>query len=243
MMIDIRGLCVCTPGFQLGPIDLAVAYGEHVVLAGPSGCGKTTLLETIAGLRRTAHGTVRLGGVDVTKRRPADRFVGYVPQDCALFSSMSVEDNLAFGMRARGYTVPELERRVQELADSLRLHDLLGRDAKHLSGGERQRIALGRALAVEPDVLLLDEPFSALDAESRSDMYDLMSQLSPRFGCTVLHVSHSIKDAEACADRIVRMSEGRLLTRQAPIHADVPSQRTDLPGSISERLSWETRRD
>lgn len=243
MMIDIRGLCVSTSGFQVGPIDLTVAYGEHVVLAGPSGCGKTTLLETIAGLRRPTHGLVRLGGIDVTKRRPADRFVGYVPQDCALFSSMSVEDNLAFGMRARGYTVIKLERRLQKIADCLRLHDLLDRDTKNLSGGERQRIALGRALAVEPDVLLLDEPFSALDAESRSDMYDLMSQMSPRFGCTVLHVSHSIKDAEACADRIVRMSEGRLLSRQAIIHADAPTQTIDRKGSISERLSRETRRD
>jgi ABC-type sugar transport system ATPase subunit len=181
--------------------------GSHVALMGRTGAGKTSVLEAIAGLRRVVGGAIRLGGRDVTRLRPADRGVGYVPQDLALFSTMTVRQHLSFGPELRGWDSQTIAARVSELADLLRIAPLLDRRPAGLSGGEAQRTALGRALAAAPDILLLDEPLSALDDDTRGEMYDLLSDVRRRTGVTTLHVTHSTDEARRLADEIVRFED------------------------------------
>ena len=153
-MIELRGASLAAGSFRLDDLDLEVPPGAYAVLMGRTGCGKTTLLEALCGLQPLEAGTLRLGGRDVTDLGPAEREVGYVPQDGALFPTMTVLDHLAFGPRFRGWGKAEILARVYELASALEIEDLLWRRPRGLSGGERQRVALGRALASRPPVLL-----------------------------------------------------------------------------------------
>src|SRR5262245_4864143 len=168
-MIEITNLAVRQGKFALSGISLAVPAGQYAVLMGKSGCGKTTVLEAVAGLRSPVAGTITLAGRDVTAARPRARHVGYVPQDGALFDTMPVRENLAFALDVRGDADADIEKRVGELAGWLEIADLLDRRPYFLSGGEKQRVALGRALASRPPVLLLDEPLSSLDDDTRDN--------------------------------------------------------------------------
>src|SRR4051812_42480304 len=169
---------------------------------GRTGCGKTTLLEAVCGLRPVRAGRIRLGTADVTHLPPADRGIGYVPQDLALFPAHTVRGHLGFALEVRGRPRAEVDGRVAELADLLGLGGLLDRTPDGLSGGEAQRVALGRALAFRPSVLLLDEPLSALDEDTRAGMYDLLRAVQRQTGVTTLHVTHSRAEAKALADRL-----------------------------------------
>ena len=190
-MIELRDIAVRQGAFALAGVNLRVATGAHAVVMGPTGCGKTTLLEVIAGLRRPTRGRVLLDGDDVTDRDPAARHVGYVPQEAAVFRTMTVRANLAFGLTIRGRPSGPT---VAALADRLKLTHLLDRRAVGLSGGEAQRVALGRALAFGPRVLLLDEPFNAADAATRADLIALLHDERARRPLTVLHVTHDRSD-------------------------------------------------
>src|SRR5947209_15033162 len=170
---------------------------------GPSGSGKTTLLETICGLRTPTSGRVLLGGQDVTDWPPAQRGLGYVPQDAALFPTLNVRQHLEFALRLRKWEEARIARRVTELASRLGLSSLLGRLPPGLSGGERQRVALGRALAFDPAVLLLDEPVSSLDEPARDEMIALLQELHRERGPTVLHVTHSRGEAERLGEQVI----------------------------------------
>lgn len=207
-MIAVEDLRVRAGGFRLDGVAFEVPAGGYAALMGRTGSGKTTLLETICGLRRAEAGRVRIGGRDATALAPAERGVGYVPQDRALFKTMSVRDNLAFGPVVRRWPREKIEARVKALSEQLGLSALLDRAVHGLSGGEAQRVALGRALAAEPSVLLLDEPLSALDDETRDGMIALLRSL--RGTVTALHVTHSRSEAERLADRVFTLSEGRL---------------------------------
>lgn len=189
------------------PLDLTIPTGAYAVLQGRTGVGKTTLLETIAGLKRAASGRVLLADRDATQLPPAERRVGYVPQDVALFRRMSVRENLAFGLKVRREPADALNEKVQSLAKLLEVEKLLDRDTHGLSGGERQRVALGRAMAVEPPILLLDEPFAALDDATRKSMQQLLKTVLAEMPTTVLHVSHQSQDAAALASVLLRMDE------------------------------------
>src|SRR5262249_26026002 len=158
-------------------------------LMGKTGCGKTTVLEAIAGLRPIDSGRIVLYGRDVTHVTPAQRYVGYVPQDGALFHTMTVRDNLAFALHVRRIPAAQMRARVGELAEWLHVTHLLERRAVGMSGGETQRIALGRALAIRPPILLMDEPLSSLDEETRDRMMELLRGLPQRERVTVLHIS------------------------------------------------------
>jgi ABC-type sugar transport system ATPase subunit len=210
-MIEVFNLALSQGSFTLKGVSLAVPTGAYAVLMGRTGCGKTTLLEAIAGLRPLRSGIIRLLGRDVTHCTPAERGVGYVPQDGALFQSMSVADNLAFAPRLRRWPTEKVESRVAELADWLGLRSVLHRPPTGLSGGEKQRVALGRALAHDPPVLLLDEPLSALDDDTRAQLLDLLQGLRQRRAITVLHVTHHRGEAEQLGDRIFRIDAGQLL--------------------------------
>jgi sulfate transport system ATP-binding protein len=198
----------------LRDVSLQVKGGELVALLGPSGSGKTTLLRILSGLEFPDRGVVRFEGEDATERSARDRRVGFVFQHYALFRHMSVFENVAFGLRVRPRRSrppeEEIRRRVQELLSLVQLEGLAKRLPSELSGGQRQRIALARALAVEPRVLLLDEPFGALDARVRKELRRWLRRLHDELGLTSVFVTHDQEEALELADRVVVMSHGQI---------------------------------
>jgi ABC-type sugar transport system ATPase subunit len=209
-VIQVRQLSVAAGRFRLAGISFEVPTGAYAVLMGRTGSGKTTILESICGLRRATGGSIRLMERDVTRLPPGARGIGYVPQDRALFQTMTVRENLAFALDLRRWSRAEIERRVNELAGWLGIGHLLGRKPAGLSGGESQRVALGRALSFQPGVLCLDEPLSALDDETREEMYALLRSVRKHTGVTALHVTHHLGEAERLADRVFVLREGRV---------------------------------
>ena len=209
-MISLSQVSIRQGAFALGNVTLEVPTGQYGVLMGKTGCGKTTLLEAVCGLRRLESGTVRLLDRDVTGLRPADRGIGYVPQDLALFSTLTVRDHLAFALVVRRRRRQEIAARVQELAELLGIGHLLERKPRGLSGGEAQRVALGRALAMRPQVLLFDEPLSALDDDTRQEMYELLQAVRRAMPVTVLHVTHNRDEASRLGDRFFQLRDGRI---------------------------------
>jgi ABC-type sugar transport system ATPase subunit len=199
--------------FSLTDVSLNVESGAYAVLMGRTGSGKSTLLETIIGFRRPVAGRVLLGGEDVTRWNPAIRGVGYVPQDGALFSRMSVREHLAFALRIRRAAAAEIKQRVDELASLLGIGHLLERKPGRLSGGEQQRVALGRALSFRPRILCLDEPLSALDDETRQDMCRLLQEVRRQTGVTTLHVTHHEPEALTLASDLFRIEDGRIVSQ------------------------------
>ena len=215
MSIEVESISKRFGGFEaLRDVSLQVKHGELVALLGPSGSGKTTLLRIIAGLEFPDHGAVRFEGEDATERSARDRRVGFVFQHYALFRHMSVFENVAFGLRVRPRRArpPEsaIHDRVHELLRLVQLDGLARRLPSELSGGQRQRVALARALAVEPRVLLLDEPFGALDSRVRKELRRWLRRLHDDLGLTSVFVTHDQDEALELADRVVVMSEGRI---------------------------------
>jgi len=198
----------------LNDISLEIPPGELVALLGPSGCGKTTLLRIIAGLESPDSGSIIFNGEDATQRHVKERQVGFVFQHYALFRHMTVFENVAFGLRVRPKTTrpndAEIKRRVHELLDLVQLDWLGDRFPQQLSGGQRQRIALARALAVEPKVLLLDEPFGALDAKVRKELRRWLRRLHDELHITSVFVTHDQEEALEVADRVVVMDKGKI---------------------------------
>ena len=198
----------------LDKVSFEVKEGELLALLGPSGSGKTTLLRIIAGLERPDTGTVFFDGNDATRRDPRDRGVGFVFQHYALFRHMTVHDNVAFGLRVRPRdqrpSDADIRARVKELLGLVQLDYLGDRYPSELSGGQRQRVALARALAVQPKVLLLDEPFGALDAKVRQDLRRWLRRLHAEIHLTSVFVTHDQEEALELANRVVVMNEGRI---------------------------------
>jgi len=215
MSIEIRNIQKNFGSFSaLNDVSLDVPSGELVALLGPSGCGKTSLLRIIAGLETPDAGSIHFHGEDATERKVRDRQVGFVFQHYALFRHMTVFENVAFGLRVRPKeTRPnevEIKRRVHQLLELVQLDWLADRYPPQLSGGQRQRIALARALAVEPKVLLLDEPFGALDAQVRKDLRRWLRRLHDELHITSVFVTHDQEEALEVADRIVVMNHGKV---------------------------------
>ena len=194
--------------------SLDIRSGELIALLGPSGSGKTTLLRLIAGLESPSAGAIYFGDEDASRRSVQDRNVGFVFQHYALFRHMTVLDNIAFGLRVRPAASrppkKEIRRRVLELLDLVQLPGLEKRYPNQLSGGQRQRVALARALAIEPRVLLLDEPFGALDAQVRKGLRKWLREIHDKTGHTTVFVTHDQEEALELADRVVVMSQGRI---------------------------------
>jgi molybdate/tungstate transport system ATP-binding protein len=210
-MIQLDAIAWQAGTFRLEDVSVIIPSGRYAVLMGRTGCGKTTLLEIICGLRRPRAGRVLIGSRDVTHEPPAVRGVGYVPQDGAMFPTMTVRDQLGFALRVRRRPHDEIVQRVGELAADLGITHLLDRLPQNLSGGERQRVALGRALAANPKVLVLDEPLSALDEELRDDLAALLKRVQREHSITALHITHSRAEAAQLADVIFRLEDGRLV--------------------------------
>ena len=210
----------------LKPTSLTIPEGGLTVLVGPSGCGKSTLLRIIAGLETPTSGTVTIAGRDVTQIEPADRDIAMVFQNYALYSHMSVYDNMAYGLKNRGTPRAEIAKLVNEAAKMLGIEALLQRKPRALSGGQRQRVAMGRAIVRRPKAFLFDEPLSNLDAKLRGEMRVEIRTLQQRFGVTSVYVTHDQLEAMTMADHLVVMRDG-VIIQQGP-----PGQVYDEPENV-----------
>lgn len=216
MILELEEMEVRAGTFHVGPITVRIDEGEYLVVLGPTGAGKTVTLEAISGLRKTCGGRVRMDGRDVTHAPPEARRIGFLYQDSLLFPHLSVRGNLAYG--AHRISPTEREAAITRLARMLQIEPLLERSPSGLSGGERRRVALARAMAANPVLLLLDEPMAALDPNSREGLRDILRELHRELGTTTIHVTHSFSEALALADRIAILIQGKLL-QVAPARA------------------------
>ncbi|HZT20134.1 MAG TPA: sulfate ABC transporter ATP-binding protein, partial [Dongiaceae bacterium] len=227
MSVEVRRIVKRFGAFvALDGVDLSIAAGEFVALLGPSGSGKTTLLRIIAGLEYPDEGQLAIGGEDAGGRSAKERGVGLVFQHYALFRHMTVFENVAFGLRVRPRAArppgKEIRKRVERLLRLVQLEQFAERFPSQLSGGQRQRVALARALAIEPRLLLLDEPFGALDAKVRKELRRWLRRLHDEMGLTSLFVTHDQQEALELADRVVVMDRGRIEQEGQPdeVYAD-----------------------
>ncbi|MEX3010476.1 ABC transporter ATP-binding protein [Hoeflea sp. TYP-13] len=198
-------------------VDLLIDDGEFIVFLGPSGCGKSTTLRMIAGLENISSGTVHIGSRDVTSLEPKDRDIAMVFQNYALYPHKTIRENLAFGLKMRRMDRAEIETRVNSTATMLGLEPFLERKPKQLSGGQMQRVALGRALVRNPEIFLLDEPLSNLDAKLRVKMREEIALLQKEVGTSMVYVTHDQVEAMTLADRIVIMRDGHVQQIGAPL--------------------------
>jgi sulfate transport system ATP-binding protein len=209
--IEVQNVSKCFEDFQaLRDVSLSVPEGSLTALLGPSGSGKSTLLRVIAGLEQPDTGTVLIAGQDATGLRPQDRGVGFVFQHYAAFKHMTVFNNIAFGLKIRKREKAQIRDRVHELLDLVHLGGFADRYPAQLSGGQRQRMALARALAVEPSVMLLDEPFGALDAQVRKDLRVWLRRLHDEVHVTTVFVTHDQEEAMDVSEQIVVMNDGQV---------------------------------
>jgi multiple sugar transport system ATP-binding protein len=197
-------------------VDLDIADSEFMVLVGPSGCGKSTMLRMVAGLEDVTEGEIRIGDRDVTELQPQQRDIAMVFQNYALYPHMSVKDNLAYGLKMRKVPKAERERRVQEVARTLGLDELISRKPAALSGGQRQRVAMGRAIVREPKAFLMDEPLSNLDAKLRVSMRAELAKLHEKLGVTTMYVTHDQVEAMTLGQRVAVLRDGLLQQVDTP---------------------------
>ncbi len=209
-MITLNNVCLQQGTFVLQGISLDIPENAYAILTGETGCGKTTLLEAICGLRRIYHGSILLADRDVTHQEPSARQIGYVPQDAALFPSMRVDQQIAFGLDVRKQARNDRNQRVEQLAELLGLKDILKRYPRHLSGGERQRVALARAIAFRPELLCMDEPLCALDEQKRVEMSELLRSVHEKENVTVLHVTHNSAEARELGTIHFHFTDGKV---------------------------------
>ena len=209
--LNLSEICKSFSGHSaVQDINLTISQGESVCFLGPSGCGKTTLLRLIAGLEAPDTGRILLNGQDITRTSPIARNFGMVFQSYSLFPHLTVGKNVAYGLNCRKWDKTRIRIRVQEMLDLVHLADQIDKHPHQLSGGQQQRVAIARALAAQPHVLLLDEPFSALDARVRGQLRTDMRTLQTQLGITTILVTHDQEEAMEVADRIVVMKEGRI---------------------------------
>ena len=212
-MIRLENLSLRNGSFELDDLCATIPAGSYGILMGRTGCGKTTLLEAICGLRpQVIGGNIWLHNQDVTRLKPAERGIGYVPQDSALFETMTIFENVAFALRLRCWDEAGIKNRVHQLADLIAITPLLERKPFGLSGGEAKRVALARALASSPGVLCLDEPLSALDEETHTEICDLLTEIHREIDVTILHITHSRSEAQRLGETFLRMEDGRIMT-------------------------------
>jgi ABC-type sugar transport system ATPase subunit len=209
-MIEIKNLSIQMGEFSLKSVNLSVKDKDYFIILGPSGAGKTVLLECIAGLHKLKKGTIRIHDSDVTHLSPEERKIGYVPQDFVLFPFLNVGENIQFGLKRGKYDKLVLQEKTLNMAKLFGIAHLLERNTRSLSGGEKQRVALARALATSPPILLMDEPFSALDPQTAKYLRTELKQIHRRLGITTIYVTHDLMEAVNMADRMAIMMDGKI---------------------------------
>jgi len=209
-MISLENISIQQGSFSASRLNLTIEKGTHICLMGETGCGKTTLMEIICGLRSIQHGKVLLNGIDHTQSSPAQRNIGYLPQDGVLFPAMTVSGQIALPLKARHWEKEKIHNRVEEIAQLLKISSLLDRLPSDLSGGERQRLALARAISFKPEILCLDEPFSALDDQTKHELIAVLRDLKVQNKTTIFHISHHKEEVHLLSDKILFMRNGAL---------------------------------
>ncbi len=209
-MISIRNLTIEAGSFAIRDFNLEVNSGEYHMIMGPTGSGKSLILKSICGIIRINDGKISINGRDVTFDEPMNRKVGYVPQNSDLFPHLDVERNLTFALEIAGTSHAQALEEIRHIVEFLGISSLMKRTVTNLSGGERQKVALGRALARRPEVLLLDEPVSALDRSSRREVCDMLREMHAKYKLTTVHVCHNIEEAQALGTRLSVISDGKL---------------------------------
>jgi len=210
-MIAIKNLKVDLGDFLLRDINLDIDSGEYFIVLGPTGAGKTVLLEAMAGLYPVLAGEVWIDGREITRLNPEKRGIGIVYQDQVLFPHLTVEENIAFGLKSRKCPKREVKAKVDTMAEIMGISHLLGRNSATLSGGEKQKVALARALVTEPRALLLDEPLSALDPESKEKMQRELREIHRRIKVTIIHVTHDFEEAVILGHRVAVLNDGSIV--------------------------------
>ncbi len=208
--LQIRDLSFSIEKFDLSGIDLEAAKGEYHILMGPTGSGKSTLIKCVLGLYRPSAGAILLNGREITSLPPEVRCLGYLPQHYGLFPHLDVEGNIRFGLKARKADPAGAEETVSRLVDILKIEKLRRRGVRNLSGGEKQKVALARALVARPEVILLDEPFSSIDEESRRALWFELKEVIGEVGITALHITHNLEEAYTLGERLSVLIEARL---------------------------------
>lgn len=215
-MIEADSLCYQAGKFSLEDISFRVDSSETLVILGPTGAGKTVVIELLAGFRSPKSGSVLIDGSDISHLPPEKRKIGLLYQDYLLFPHLSVFDNIAYGLRKGGLKKGEIRSKIKEFAALIGIEDLLDRNPRKLSGGEQQRVALARTLIVEPEILLLDEPFSAVDPNTKEDLMRELRRILEKRKMPVIYITHDQVEAIDMADRIAVMNEGRVVQIDYP---------------------------
>jgi len=241
-VIRVSGLKRNWGTFALSVDELVVPAGGHLSLLGPCGSGKTLLLETIAGHYRAQEGEIYIGGKRVDRLAPEKRGIGFIYQNIALFPHMSVEANIAFGLRYLGVPKAERARRTREIAERVGIGDLIGAsDVARLSGGEAQKVALARTLVTNPKVLLLDEPLHSLDRPAREEMMALILEVTGLIGTTVIHVTHDFSEASAAAGTCAVLMDGKLVQSGATHSVFANPASRDVAAFLGAVNCWEAQ--
>lgn len=209
-LLKVHNLTLRRGNFQLEDVSLSIGEQEIVALIGKTGAGKTVLLETIAGFHRPDRGGVRYQGREISSIPIEARNIGYLYQDYSLFPHMTAENNIGYCLRIRGCPQKEIQESVREMAERFGITGILNQYPGTLSGGEQQRVALARALMMRPQLLILDEPFSALDPVTKRRLYGMIQEIRAQFRCAVLFVTHDFQEAQSLADRVGVLVGGRL---------------------------------
>jgi len=210
-MLKIEKLFYKVGNFALREINLTVKRDNYFVLLGPTGSGKTTFAKCICGLNRVISGKIFLDGRDITELEPEERKIGYLPQDFALFPHMNVRDNILFGVKVKKMELKRVKNSFEHIIDILRIGNLLDRFINGLSGGEKQRVALARALLSEPEVLILDEPFSSIDIGLRKELWFEMKNVLNRFKIPVIHITHNLDEASVLGEKFAVLIDGGII--------------------------------
>lgn len=197
--------------FMLDDINLSINKGQYHILLGPSGSGKSSLLKSILGFYKINNGSIWCGDKNITKKSPEKRRIGYVPQNFALFSHMTVEENIKYGIKMTNLSAHESDKYFKRLIGILGIEHLLSRKTHNLSGGEKQKVALGRALGMKPEIILLDEPFSAIDENCKRILWYELKQIMEEFNITTLHITHNLEEAETLGDNLSLMINGKII--------------------------------
>ena len=238
-MIRVKDISNNWGEFELKNVSLEVKQGEYFVILGPTGSGKTLLLELIVGLYIPNKGKIFIEGKDITYEVPEKRNLGFLYQDYSLFPHFSVRKNIEYGMKLRNMSKTEIENKLKELSKMFKIQNLMHRDVTTLSGGEQQRVALARALATNPKVLLLDEPFSALDENTKANLISEMKELHRKEGITFIHVTHSQEEAMILADRIGIIMNGTIAQIGTPEEIFYKPKTKEIARFVKIENIWE----